>query len=148
LGCHQRAFQFFGGVPQRGIVDNAKCAITRARWREPEVQRAYAELAEGYGFKISACPPADPQKNSELEVLATTTSRRLRSTLKSSAAAGGACGARRICCKQRSGARLGRASGAWAAATCRPKKNPPRAQAGGGRSHWPSERSTAAVANP
>jgi len=26
------------------------------------VQRAYAECAEGYGFKIDACPPHDPQK--------------------------------------------------------------------------------------
>jgi hypothetical protein len=26
------------------------------------VQRAYAELAEGYGFKIDPCPPREPQK--------------------------------------------------------------------------------------
>jgi hypothetical protein len=29
---------------------------------DPLVQRAYAECAEGYGFKIDACPPHDPQK--------------------------------------------------------------------------------------
>jgi hypothetical protein len=28
----------------------------------PEVQRSYASLAEGYSFRIDACPPRDPQK--------------------------------------------------------------------------------------
>ena len=47
LACHRRAFEFFGGVPARIIIDNAKCAIVRACRRDPEVQRAYAECAEG-----------------------------------------------------------------------------------------------------
>ena len=61
LGCHRRAFEWFGAVPQRLIIDNAKCAITRACRTEPTVQRAYAECAEGYGFRIDACPPREPQ---------------------------------------------------------------------------------------
>ena len=67
LGCHRRAFEFFGGVPARLIIDNPKCAITRACYYDPEVQRAYAECAEGYGFLISPCPPADPQKKGRIE---------------------------------------------------------------------------------
>lgn len=67
LGCHRRAFEFFGGVPQRLTIDNAKCAITRACWRDPTVQRSYAELAEGYGFKIDACPPREPKKKGRVE---------------------------------------------------------------------------------
>ena len=43
------------------------CAITRACYRDPEVQRAYAECAEGYGFKIDPCPPAEPQKKGIVE---------------------------------------------------------------------------------
>jgi hypothetical protein len=31
------------------------------------VQRAYAEAAEGYGFRIDPCPPADPQKKGIVE---------------------------------------------------------------------------------
>jgi len=54
-------------VPARLIIDNAKCAITRACARDPEVQRAYAECAEGYGFRIDACPPRDPQKKGIVE---------------------------------------------------------------------------------
>lgn len=67
LGCHRRAFEWFGGVPQRLIIDNPKCAITRACNTDPVVQRAYAECAEGYGFKISPCPPRDPQKKGIVE---------------------------------------------------------------------------------
>jgi transposase len=67
LGCHRRAFEWFGGVPRRVIIDNPKCAITRACNTDPAVQRAYAECAEGYAFKISPCPPADPQKKGIVE---------------------------------------------------------------------------------
>ncbi len=67
LGCHRRAFEWFGAVPQRVIVDNAKCAIVKACVHDPLVQRAYAECAEGYGFKIDACPPHDPQKKGIVE---------------------------------------------------------------------------------
>jgi hypothetical protein len=33
----------------------------------PEVQRSYASLAEGYSFRIDACPPRDPQKKGIVE---------------------------------------------------------------------------------
>lgn len=67
LGCHRRAFEWFGGVPERVIVDNAKCAIVKACRHDPLVQRAYGECAEGYGFRIEACPPHDPQKKGVVE---------------------------------------------------------------------------------
>jgi hypothetical protein len=67
LGCHRRAFEWFSSVPGRLIIDNPKCAITRACRFDPLVQRAYAECAEGYGFKIDACPPADPAKKGIVE---------------------------------------------------------------------------------
>jgi len=67
LGCHRRAFEWFGAVPARLIIDNPKCAITRACMHDPLVQRAYAECAEGYGFRIDPCPPADPAKKGIVE---------------------------------------------------------------------------------
>lgn len=67
LGCHRRAFEWFGGVVGRVIIDNPKCAITRASTTDPTVQRAYAECAEGYGFKISPCAPRDPKKKGIVE---------------------------------------------------------------------------------
>ena len=67
LACHRRGFECFNGVVEKVIIDNAKCAITRACYRDPEVQRSYAEFAEGYGFIISACPPGEPQKKGRVE---------------------------------------------------------------------------------
>ena len=67
LECHRHAFEWFGGVPGKVIIDNAKCAITRACTRDPVVQRAYAECAEGYGFRIDALPPRSPQLKGRVE---------------------------------------------------------------------------------
>lgn len=67
LACHRRAFEYFGGIPGKMIIDNLKSAITRACFHDPDVQRSYAELAEGYGFLISPCPPGDPKKKGRVE---------------------------------------------------------------------------------
>jgi transposase len=65
--CHHHALRHFGGVVRRVIIDNPKCAITRAVLDDPQVQRAYAECAQGYGFLVSPCPPADPAKKGIVE---------------------------------------------------------------------------------
>ena len=67
LACHRRAFEWFNGVPKRVVIDNPKCAITRACYHDPQVQRAYGECAEGYGFLIAPCPVRDPQKKGRVE---------------------------------------------------------------------------------
>jgi len=67
LACHRRTFEWFGGHPERVIIDNAKCAIIKACIYSPEVQRSYASLAEAYGFRIDACPPHDPAKKGIVE---------------------------------------------------------------------------------
>jgi hypothetical protein len=69
LTCHQHAFEFFGAVPKRVVIDNPKTAIVRAYTRdhEPEVQRAYAECAEHYGFLIDPCLPRKPQHKGKVE---------------------------------------------------------------------------------
>jgi transposase len=67
LTCHQQAFEWFGGVVNKVIIDNAKCAITKACYYEPEVQRSYEAFASTFGFIISACPPRDPQKKGRVE---------------------------------------------------------------------------------
>lgn len=67
LGCHRRAFEWFGGVPGKVILDNPKCAITKACFYDPVAQRSYADAAEAYGFLISPCPPADPKKKGIVE---------------------------------------------------------------------------------
>lgn len=67
LGCHRRAFEHFGGVPAVCSIDNLKAAITRACYYDSQVQHAYADCAEGYGFIIAPCPVADPKKKGRVE---------------------------------------------------------------------------------
>jgi hypothetical protein len=57
----------FWGRCKRVLIDNTKCAITKACYYDPQVQRAYAEYAESYGFIISACPPREPKKKGRVE---------------------------------------------------------------------------------
>lgn len=67
LACHRRAFEWFGGVPRRLILDSLKSGITKACYFEPQAQRSYAECAEGYGFLIAPHPPRQPEKKGRVE---------------------------------------------------------------------------------
>ena len=67
LACHRHAFEWFNGVPSKVRIDNPKCAITKACYCEPTVQRAYGELAFGYEFIIDPCPVADRAKKGRVE---------------------------------------------------------------------------------
>jgi transposase len=67
LLCHRRAFEFFGGVPQRVVLDNLKAAILRACQDEPQVQQAYRECAQHYGFLIAPCRVRTPQHKGKVE---------------------------------------------------------------------------------
>ncbi len=69
LDVHRHAFEFFGGVPQRIVTDNLKAAIVRACWEgtDPQVQWAYRECAEHYGFIIAPCRPRTPQHKGKVE---------------------------------------------------------------------------------
>jgi len=65
LHCH--AFEWLGGVPERLVIDNLKAAIVRACWDDPEIQYAYRECAEHYGFLISPCRSYTPQHKGKVE---------------------------------------------------------------------------------
>jgi transposase len=67
LRCHQLAFAFFGGVPQRLVIDNLKAGITQACWDDPQVQASYRECAEHYGCRIAPCRPATPEHKGKVE---------------------------------------------------------------------------------
>jgi transposase len=67
LVLHRHAFEFFGGVPKRIVLDNLKAAITKACWDDPQVQQAYRECAEHYGFLIAPCRPRTPEHKGKVE---------------------------------------------------------------------------------
>jgi transposase len=67
IDCHIKAFEYFGGVPGRIVLDNLKAAILKACTEDPLVQLAYRELAEHYGFLIDPNPPAMPHLKGKVE---------------------------------------------------------------------------------
>jgi transposase len=67
LRCHRNGFNFFGGVPQRVVIDNLKAAIVKAIQDDPAVQASYRECALHYGFLIGPCRPRTPQHKGKVE---------------------------------------------------------------------------------
>ena len=68
LMCHRNALEYFGGVPEKVMVDNCKVAVLkRARAEPPLFHPRYLDLARYYGFRIEACGVAQPQQKGRVE---------------------------------------------------------------------------------
>jgi transposase len=67
LRLHRNALAFFGGVPERIVLDNLKAGIARACLHEPQAQQSYRECAEHYGFLIAPCRPRTPKHKGKVE---------------------------------------------------------------------------------
>src|SRR6266516_267031 len=56
LACHQHAFEFFGGIPKKVMVDNLKSAVLqRALGEAPVFNPKYLDFATHNGFTIAPC---------------------------------------------------------------------------------------------
>jgi transposase len=55
------AFEAIGGVAELVVPDNAKTAIVKASFYEPEVNRTYAEMAAHYGTAVLPARPRKPR---------------------------------------------------------------------------------------
>jgi transposase len=67
LTLHRHAFEYFGGSPKRIKLDKLKAASTKACRDDPQVQQAYRECAEQYGFLIDPCRPRTPEHKGKVE---------------------------------------------------------------------------------
>ena len=68
LSCHKNAFEFFGAVPQRIMVDNLKSAVLRRlTGQDPVFNPQYADFAKHYGFSISPCNPGKGNEKGRVE---------------------------------------------------------------------------------
>ena len=61
------AWEFFGGVPARVILDNLKAAVTKADRYAPVFQRTFEEYAAHRGFVIDAAVVASPTHKPHVE---------------------------------------------------------------------------------
>jgi hypothetical protein len=56
LACHQNAFEFFGGIPKKIMIDNLKSAVLkRALGEAPVFNPKYLDFSKHCGFKIAPC---------------------------------------------------------------------------------------------
>jgi transposase len=67
IGSHVRAFEFFGGVPQIVVPDNAKTGVAKACRYEPDLNPTYQDLAAHYGVAVVPARPRKPRDKAKVE---------------------------------------------------------------------------------
>jgi transposase len=67
LGSHVRAFEFFGGVPAAAVIDNLKSGVTHPHRYDPDLNRAYADLAQHYAITILPARVRKPRDKAKVE---------------------------------------------------------------------------------
>lgn len=67
IGSHQRAFHFFGGVPEIVACDNLKAGVTKAHRYEPDLNPTYQDLAQHYGVAILPARVSMPRDKAKVE---------------------------------------------------------------------------------
>lgn len=68
LQCHRNAFEYFGGIPGKVMVDNCKVAVSDAsKYGSPVVNAHYADLANHYNFKVVPCGVRKPYEKGIVE---------------------------------------------------------------------------------
>jgi len=67
IGCHETAFNVFGGVPNIIKIDNLKSGVLKAHLYEPELNPNYQSFSEHYGFVILPCRVRTPEHKGKVE---------------------------------------------------------------------------------
>ena len=67
IAAHVAAFEFFGGVPDRMVIDNLKTGVLTPDLYDPLLNRGYAELAGHYGTLIDPARAAKPKDKARVE---------------------------------------------------------------------------------
>ncbi len=67
IDAHVSALHAIGGVPQLIVPDNAKTAIVKACFYDPQVNRTYADKATHYGTALLPTRPRKPRDTAKVE---------------------------------------------------------------------------------
>lgn len=67
LRCHERAFAFFGGVPEIVTLDNLKSGVLLASVFEPILNQTYLAFAVHWSFAANPCIPRKPEHKGVVE---------------------------------------------------------------------------------
>lgn len=63
----ENAFWRLGGVPKTVVFDNAKCAVLKADWYDPELHPKIIDFCKHYGFAFLPTRPATPRHKGKVE---------------------------------------------------------------------------------
>jgi transposase len=61
IKCHIHAFEWFGGVPAKVVLDNLKAGVITSCIDNDQLNRSYREMAEYYQILIDPCLPNTPE---------------------------------------------------------------------------------------
>jgi hypothetical protein len=67
VAAHVAAWEYFGCVPDRLVIDNLKTGVIKPDLYDPKLNRAYAEMAEHYGCLIDPARAEKPRDKARVE---------------------------------------------------------------------------------
>ena len=67
MSSHVKAFNYFGGVPKRIILDNLKAGVIKPDLYDPQFNRAYREMAEHYDTFLDPARVRSPKDKGKVE---------------------------------------------------------------------------------
>ena len=67
IDSHVRAFEFYRGCPEVCVPDNLRSGVTHACLYQPELNRAYREMARHYGVAVVPARPGKPRDKAKAE---------------------------------------------------------------------------------
>ncbi len=67
VGCHVRAFEYFGGVSEIWTPDNLKSGVKKSDKYDPEINPTYAELAHHYDAVVIPARPYRARDKAKVE---------------------------------------------------------------------------------
>jgi len=67
IECHNKAFAFYGGVPNQIIPDNLKAAVISHTRNKVVLNESYADMGRHYGIAIVPARPYHPQDKGKVE---------------------------------------------------------------------------------
>lgn len=82
IGCHVRAFEYFGGTTEIWVPDNPRVGVTKADKYEPVLHRTYEDLSAHFGAAIIPARPYKPRDKAKVEVAVLIASRWILAVLR------------------------------------------------------------------
>ena len=82
IDAHIHAFEYFGGVTRLLVPDNARTAVIKPCYYEPEIHATYAEMARFYGTAVLPTRTNAPRDKAKVESAVLHAERRILARLR------------------------------------------------------------------